>query len=119
MSEHDLILLAIALCVIIGIVIAIASFKLHPFPALMIGALALGLATGTGPEQILKTFRTGFGETLANVGVLLALGAMFGELLASSGVGERVFSALIKVSGTLLVPGTVCVVACIMGWLLF
>ena len=85
MSQHDLILLAIALVVIIGIIIAIARFKVHPFPALMMGALALGLATGTGPEQILQSFRTGFGETLANVGVLLALGAMFGELGHSGG----------------------------------
>src|SRR4029079_9429758 len=108
MSQHDLILLAIALCVILGIVIAIARFKVHPFPALMIGALALGLATGTGPEEILKTFRTGFGETLANVGVLLALGAMFGELLASSGGAERVSSALLRVGGTRLVARAVC-----------
>lgn len=119
MSQHDLILLAIALCVIIGIVIAIASFKFHPFPALMIGALVLGLATGTAPEAILHTFRTGFGETLANVGVLLALGAMFGELLASSGGAERVSSALLNVGGTRLVPWTMCAVAMILGLPLF
>ncbi len=77
--------LAIALTVILAVVVAIAKFKLHPFPALMIGALVLGLWTGADPAQILKSFRTGFGEALANVGVLLALGAMFGELLASSG----------------------------------
>ena len=119
MSQHDLILLAIALCVIIGIVVSIARFKMHPFPALMMGALALGLATGTGPEQILKTFRTGFGETLANVGVLLALGAMFGELLASSGGAERVSSALLRVGGTRMVPWTMCAVAMILGLPLF
>ena len=105
MSQHDLILLAIALSVVIGIVIAIAKFKIHPFPALMMGALALGLATGTGPEQILKTFRTGFGETLANVGVLLALGAMFGELLASSGGAERVSSVKTGVHAQPIFPG--------------
>ena len=119
MPQHDIILMVIALCVILGIVIAIAKFKLHPFPALMIGALALGLATGTGPEQILKTFRLGFGETLANVGVLLALGAMFGELLASSGGAERVSSALLRVGGTRMVPWTMCAVAMILGLPLF
>jgi GntP family gluconate:H+ symporter len=119
MSQHDLVLLAIALCVIIGIVIAIAKFKLHPFPALMMGALALGLATGTAPDLILKSFRTGFGETLANVGVLLALGAMFGELLASSGGAERVSSALLRVGGPRLVPWTMCAVAMILGLPLF
>jgi GntP family gluconate:H+ symporter len=119
MSHHDLILLAIALCVIIGIVVAIASVKMHPFPALMIGALALGLATGTNLDQILKSFRLGFGETLANVGVLLALGAMFGELLASSGGAERLSSALVRVGGTRMVPWTMCAVAMILGLPLF
>src|ERR1700761_7772245 len=84
MSQHDLFLLAIALAVILAVVAAIARLRVHPFPALVIGALALGLLAGAPPEMVLKSFRTGFGETLANVGVLLALGAMFGELLASS-----------------------------------
>lgn len=119
MSQHDLILLAIALAVILAVVVAIARFRLHPFPALVIGALVLGLATGASADQILKSFRIGFGETLANVGVLLALGAMFGALLASSGGAERVSSALLKVGGPHAVPWTMCAVSMILGLPLF
>lgn len=119
MSQQDLILLGQALAVILGVVLVIARFRVHPFPALMIGALALGLLAGSPPDLILKSFRTGFGETLANVGVLLALGAMFGELLASSGGAERVANALLDVGGTRAIPWTMTAVAMILGLPLF
>lgn len=119
MSHHDLFLLGVALAVILAIVLAIARLRLHPFPALMAGALLLGLIVGASPDQILKSFRTGFGETLANVGVLLALGAMFGELLASSGGAERVASTLLKLGGSRAVPWTMCAVAMLLGLPLF
>jgi GntP family gluconate:H+ symporter len=119
MSQHDLYLLAIALVVILAVVVAIARFRVHPFPALVIGALVLGLWSGAPAEQVLKSFRVGFGDTLANVGVLLALGAMFGELLASSGGAEQVSSALLKVGGIRMVPWTMCAVSMILGLPLF
>ena len=119
MSAHDLFLLTIALVVIVAVVIAIARFRVHPFPALVIGALVLGLWAGAPTLQVLKSFRTGFGETLANVGVLLALGAMFGELLASSGGAERVSTALLDVGGTKMIPWTMAAVAMILGLPLF
>ena len=119
MSQHDLYLLAIALVVILAVVVAIARFRVHPFPALVIGALVLGLWSGAPPDPVLKSFRLGFGETLANVGVLLALGAMFGEMLASSGGAEQVSSALLKLGGTRMIPWTMCAVSMILGLPLF
>ena len=119
MSQHDLFLLAIAVLVILAVVVAIARVRVHPFPALVVGALVLGLWAGAPADQVLKSFRVGFGETLANVGVLLALGAMFGQLLASSGGAERVSNALLSVGNTRLVPWTMCAVAMILGLPLF
>jgi GntP family gluconate:H+ symporter len=119
MSQHDMFLLAIALVVILAVVFAIARLRVHPFPALVVGSLVLGVWTGAPTDQVLKSFRVGFGDTLANVGVLLALGAMFGQLLASSGGAERVSNALLKAGGTRLVPWTMCAVAMILGLPLF
>src|SRR5258708_35572378 len=119
MSHHELFLLFAALIVILGVVVAIARFRVHPFPALVIGALALGRWPGASPAQVLISFRKGFGETEAGVGVLLALGAMFGELLASSGGAERVSSALLRLGGTKMVPWTMLAAAMILGLPLF
>ena len=119
MAQHDLYLLVIAVIVILAVVFAIARLRVHPFPALVIGSLMLGLLSGAPADLVLKSFRTGFGDTLANVGVLLALGAMFGELLASSGGAERVSAALLKVGGTKAVPWTMLAVSMILGLPLF
>ncbi len=119
MSQHDIFLLAIAVVVILAVVVAIARARVHPFPALMVGALVLGLWAGAPADQVLKSFRVGFGETLANVGVLLALGAMFGQMLASSGGAERISNALLSVGGPRMVPWTMCAVAMILGLPLF
>jgi gluconate:H+ symporter, GntP family len=119
MSQHDLFLLAIAVLVILAVVVAIARARVHPFPALVVGAIVLGLWAGAPADQVLKSFRVGFGDTLANVGVLLALGAMFGQMLASSGGAERVSNALLGVGSTRLVPWTMCAVAMILGLPLF
>ncbi|MBW8709260.1 MAG: hypothetical protein JF627_08395 [Alphaproteobacteria bacterium] len=119
MSQNDLVLLAIAVTVILAVVVAIARFRLHPFPALVIGALVLGLWAGAPAAQVLSSFGKGFGDTLANVGMLLALGAMFGELLASSGGAERVSSSLLRFGGPRMVPWTMCAVAMILGLPLF
>jgi GntP family gluconate:H+ symporter len=119
MPQHEMFLLAAALVVILGVVVAIARFRIHPFPALVIGALVLGLWAGASPDQVLTSFRKGFGETEAGVGVLLALGAMFGELLASSGGAERVSSALLRLGGTKMIPWTMAAAAMILGLPLF
>jgi GntP family gluconate:H+ symporter len=119
MSHHDLVLLGIALGVILVVVLVIARFRVHPFIALMSGTLALGLLVGADTQHILASFRNGFGETLANVGTLLALGAMLGELLASSGGAARVSSALLKFGGPRMVPWMMCAVAMILGLPLF
>ena len=119
MSQHDLVLLAIATVVILAVVFAIARLRVHPFPALVVGALVLGLWAGAPAAQVLSSFGKGFGDTLANVGMLLALGAMFGELLASSGGAERISSSLLKLGGPRLAPWTMCAVAMILGLPLF
>src|SRR5258708_6058129 len=119
MAQHELLLLLIALVVILGVIVAIARFRVHPFPALVIGALVLGLWAGAAPAKVLLSFRTGFGATMADVGVLLALGAMFGELLASSGGAERVAGALLRFGGTRMIPWTMLAVSMILGLPLF
>lgn len=119
MSHQDLVLLGTAVVIILAVVIAIARFRVHPFLALVVGSLVLGLTAGASMSVVLRSFHTGFGETLANVGVLLALGAMFGQLLAGSGGAERIAVALLDLGGARFAPWTMCAVAMILGLPLF
>jgi gluconate:H+ symporter, GntP family len=81
----QLILAALAGIALIVVLITVA--KLHPFLALIFGAITVGIvAQGwNNLGDVLDSFGDGFGTTAAGVGVLIALGAMLAKLLVDSG----------------------------------
>lgn len=89
-TGHDTQLLVVAALGIALIVVLIASFKLHPFLALILGSAFVGLASGVELAKIITNFEDGVGGVLKEVGLLIALGAMLGKLLADSGGANRV-----------------------------
>jgi GntP family gluconate:H+ symporter len=115
LTGSDLALLSLALGAVVAVIVLISGLKMHPFPALVIAALGLGLASGAPTAQILKSFRTGFGDTMANVGVVLALGAAFGGLLAASKGAERLAQALLGSGGARRAPWAMMAVALVVG----
>lgn len=82
MSETVQLILAalVAIGVIVGLIV-----WLHSFISLTIGAFVVGIVAGEDLLDVVESFTLGFGETAAGVGSLIALGAMFGKLLADSG----------------------------------
>src|SRR5215831_19092647 len=66
----------------------ILAAKLHAFLALLISAMAMGLAAGMPPDKVLKSIQTGFGEALGFIAVVIGLGAMIGRFLEYSGGGR-------------------------------
>jgi gluconate transporter len=66
----------------------ILAAKLHAFLALLISAMAMGLAAGMPPAQTLKSIQNGFGEALGFIAVVIGLGAMIGRFLEYSGGGR-------------------------------
>src|ERR1700743_3146228 len=115
LSQHDITLLLLAAAAISAVIVLIARFKLHPFPALMICALGLGLASGADVAQVLKSVIGGFGDIVANVGIVLALGAMFGGLLAKSRGADRIASSLITSRGLGFAPWAMAGLAMVLG----
>ncbi|ARP69450.1 gluconate transporter [Streptomyces pluripotens] len=78
------------------IILLITRFKLHAFLALTIGSLALGTVAGAPLDQAITSFTTGLGGTVAGVGVLIALGAIMGRLLADSGGADRIVDTILS-----------------------
>ena len=115
LSPHDITLLLLAAGAIGAVIVLIAKFKLHPFPALLICALGLGLAAGEGVTAVLKSVIGGFGDIVANVGIVLALGAMFGGLLAKSRGADRIASSLIMARGPAVAPWAMAGLAMVLG----
>jgi GntP family gluconate:H+ symporter len=93
---HDTYLLVDALVTIIGLVLLITKFKVHPFVALTIAAGFLGLTSGMPVDKVMKSFQDGFGGVLGFVGIILGLGTMLGKLMADSGGADQIAQTLIR-----------------------
>ncbi|MFE9569673.1 gluconate:H+ symporter [Streptomyces sp. NPDC006692] len=104
------------------IVLLITRFKLHAFLALTIGSLALGAFAGAPLDKAIASFSTGLGATVAGVGVLIALGAILGKLLADSGGADQIVDTILAragKSGGRAMPWAMVAIASIIGLPLF
>ncbi|HDQ4565980.1 GntP family permease [Pseudomonas aeruginosa] len=117
--SHDAYLLLDALVTIIGLIVLITRFKVHPFIALIIAAGFLGLTSGMPVEKIVKSFQDGFGGVLGFVGVILALGTMLGKLMADSGGADQIARTLIRAFGKERVHWSMMLAAFLVGIPLF
>ncbi|MFD5703288.1 GntT/GntP/DsdX family permease [Streptomyces lasiicapitis] len=104
------------------IVLLITKFKVHAFLALTIGSLALGAFAGAPLDKAITSFTTGLGATVAGVGVLIALGAILGKLLADSGGADQIVDTILAKagkSGGRAMPWAMVLIASVIGLPLF
>ena len=101
------------------IVVLITIVKLHPFLALLFGALTVGVVAGENLQTVLTSFTKGFGETAASVGILIALGAMFAKLLADSGGTDEIVDTIVGHASPRMLPWAMALVGAIIGLPMF
>jgi GntP family gluconate:H+ symporter len=101
------------------IVLLITKFKLHAFLALTIGSLALGAFAGAPLDKAITSFTTGLGSTVAGVGVLIALGAILGKLLADSGGADQIVDTILAKAQGRAMPWAMVLIASVIGLPLF
>lgn len=99
--------LAMAIGIIVMMALIIAN-KLHPFPSLIISAILIAvLAMPFGPESNLvdtlakcvSTVTTGFGNTMASIGVVIGFGCIMGIFLEKSGAAKQMALTILKMVG--------------------
>jgi GntP family permease len=78
---------------ILGAIVLIIRFKVDPVISLLIACVYLGLATGLGAEGTVAQITGGFGEIMAEVGLLIGFGVLIGALLHAMGT----FSDLVEI----------------------
>jgi GntP family gluconate:H+ symporter len=112
-----------ALAGIALIVVLITITKLHPFLALIFGALTVGIVAGLPSidnfDDTLSSFGDGFGTTAAGVGILIALGAMFAKLLADSGGADEIVDTIVGHASPRSLPWAMALVGAIIGLPMF
>lgn len=113
-TSHDTVVLIVAVIGIAIVVLLIVWLKMHAFLALTIGALFVGIGSGIPLDKVTASFELGAGGVLGYVGILIALGAMLGKLLADSGGADKVIETLLRGRPATL-PWKMALIAAIIG----
>ena len=100
----DLAVIANTAVAIIAVVVMIVRFKFNPVVSLVVGSAYLGLAVGLGVEKTIEAITTGFGDIMAEVGLLIAFGVLMGAILQQTGAIQRLVQTLLKVFGPKRMP---------------
>jgi GntP family gluconate:H+ symporter len=112
-------LIVAALVGIALIVVLITAARVHPFLGLILGALTVGIVAGQNVNDVIASFSTGFGDTAAGVGILIALGAMFAKLLADSGGADQIVDTIVGRASPAGLPWAMALVGAIIGLPMF
>jgi len=118
MNESSQLVVA-ALASIAVIVVLITALKVHPVIALFVGSLTVGVVAWQDLNELVISFSTGFGTTMAGVGLLVGLGAMFGKLLFDSGGADEIVDTLVNRSSRRMLPWTMAGVGALIGLPMF
>ncbi len=97
----------------------ILAARLHAFLAMLMTAIALGLAAGMAPLAVIKSVQSGFAEALGFIAVVLGLGAMIGAMIEISGGGRRLADAMIERFGQQRAPWAVLLASFLVGLPIF
>lgn len=92
------------LIAILVIVILIIRLKVDPVISLVLGALYLGIASGVGLASTIEAITTGFGDIMAEVGLLIGFGVLIGAQLQASGAFTRLVTVLVRTVGAHRLP---------------
>ena len=112
--------LVVAALVGIALIVTLITWaKIHPFLALIVGGLAVGIVAGVDVADVITSFTTGFGTTAAGVGILIALGAMFAKLLADSGGADEIVDQIVGRASARMLPWAMALVGAIIGLPMF
>jgi gluconate:H+ symporter, GntP family len=92
---------AIAIVIAVGLIIWL---KVDPVISLLLASLYLGLAAGVGFVETIEAIAAGFGEIMAEVGLLIGFGVLIGAFLHSAGAFHRLLDVFVRVIGATRLP---------------
>lgn len=118
-SAHDTRLILSCALGLALIIVFISALKLAPFLSILIGTFAAGFTAQLPLETVASSFSKGAGALLGDVGIIIALGAMLGALMADSGAADRLVSTILEHSTPRRLPWLMALVAIIIGLPLF
>jgi len=99
---HPVLAMAIGIVVMMGLII---FTKMHAFPSLIISAILIGILAlpymgeGVDLAGVISAVTSGFGGTMASIGVVIGFGCIMGIFLEKSGAAKRMALTILKLVG--------------------
>ena len=99
---HPVLAMAIGIVVMMGLII---FTKMHAFPSLIISAILIGvlalpyMGEGATLASVISSVTSGFGGTMASIGVVIGFGCIMGIFLEKSGAAKRMALSILKLVG--------------------
>lgn len=90
--------------ILILLIVSISRWRLHPFIALILAAISLGLLVGLDGKTTVEVLLNGFGATLKWIAIVVILGAFIGEVLNETGGAIRISDGVLKLVGQKKLP---------------
>ncbi len=81
------------------IIVLVLKTRLDAFVALLIASLVTGGVAGQPVLEIVGSITTGFGNTLATIGIVIGLGVAIGKILEVSGAADALARAFVRALG--------------------
>ena len=98
MDSNILVIAGLVLAVLV-LILCTVKLKIHPFFALIATTVTFAVVSGMNMEDMLSSFTSGLGSTMADIGLVIALGTVTGALLEKSGAAETMAKTILKISG--------------------
>ena len=93
---NEILLIAGIAFAVLLLLFLVLKLKIHAFISLLIVSIVVGIMTGMDFSGIMKSMQDGMGNTLGFVATVVGLGAIFGQMLESSGGAESIAQYLLK-----------------------
>ena len=84
---------------VVCMVLAISKFNQHPFIVLTVIAIAVGLVCKIPTEEVINTVKSGFGNILASIGIVILAGTIIGTILEKTGAALTMANTILKLVG--------------------
>lgn len=98
MNQSILLIISLVLSISV-LVFMTVKLKVHPFFSLISASFVFAGISGMGVNYALDSFSHGLGETIAGIGIVIAIGTVTGALLEKCGAAESMAKAILKVTG--------------------
>ena len=104
---------------IVAIVLLSARYHVNPFLLLVGLAVVVGLTAGLPADTVLAHVRTGFGETLEKIGLLIVFGTILGSLLDHTNGTRSIAAFVLRRAGPDRIPLAVVLIGFLIGLPIF